>query len=651
MNCLSSLTKRISISIIQPMNLKQSAIEKILGEDGLLSRSLKDFEYRPAQVHMASLIDDALNDDRQVIIEAGTGVGKTMGYLVPVIVSGKKTVISTGTRNLQEQIFFKDLPVITKAMGVKINTLLMKGRTNYICLNRYHQNFDSISFLKPETAIQRKRIDSWLNKTATGDRAELVWLGDDDDTWDLVSSSSDRCKGHDCPHRDDCFITRLRRYAAKADIIIVNHHLFFADLMLKSDGFGEVIPRFEAAVFDEAHKVEEIATAYFGAGVSSGQLLDLAKDAQKEAEEEKLPDGDKLTLSLTQIRTGVVQLNAMFSGEPDKGRIDIEEKEEGYKEALDHIKQGLRYIERAFENSLAMRAQELENSIDMIFNKGKGDWLEWYEKRKRGIAFHASPLDVAQNMREQLYSRVKSIIFTSATLSVNGTFDYIRSRLGIREDAVDTICPSHFNFEEQAILYIPDDMPLPNSKDFVPAITERIADILRLTSGRALVLFTSYYNLNSVYAALKDVLPYKIFRQGEAPRTVLLEKFRDDTHSVLLATGSFWQGVDVPGETLSCLIIDKLPFDSPGDPLVAAKIDVISKREGNPFMEYQVPSAIITFKQGLGRLIRKSSDRGILAVLDKRIIKSSYGRFFVSSLPDMKKSRRLPDLQGFIDKE
>ena len=632
------------------MNSTSLTIENALGKDGLLSLSLGDFEYRPAQIQMARLIEKALDYNTQVIIEAGTGVGKTMGYLVPAIVSGKKTVISTGTKNLQEQIFFKDLPVITKAMGIKINTLLMKGRTNYICLNRYHQHFDEVSFLKPEMVEQRKHIDSWLLRTRSGDRAELGWMGDDDSLWDLISSSSDRCKGTDCLYRDDCFIMNLRRLAVKANIIIVNHHLFFADLMLKSDGFGEVIPRFEVAVFDEAHKVEEIATTYFGAGVSSSQLLDLVTDALKEAEEADFEYPDKLKRSLTLIRTGVVHFNAAFSDSPDKGRIEVSENDSKYREAIDSIKKGLGFIQSSFENNLSLRAQELGNNLDMIFRVGKGDWLEWYEKRKRGIAFHASPLDVAEYMREQLYSRVKTIVFTSATLSVNNSFDYIRSRLGIYEEALETICPSHFDFKDQVLFYIPDDLPLPNNEKFVPCITNRIAEILNLSSGRALILFTSYHNLNSVYSALKDMVPYRIFRQGEAPRTILLEKFREDTHSVLLATGSFWQGVDVPGETLSCLIIDKLPFDSPGDPLVAARIDVINNKNGNPFMEYQVPSAIITLKQGLGRLIRKSSDRGILAVLDKRIIKSGYGRFFINSLPEMNISRNLEDLNGLIDK-
>jgi ATP-dependent DNA helicase DinG len=631
------------------MNLMPLTIDKTLGKDGLLSRYLTDFEYRPAQMQMARIIDEALDLKNQVIIEAGTGVGKTMGYLVPVILSGKKTVISTGTKNLQEQIFFKDLPLVTGAMGVKVNSLLMKGRANYICLNRYHQHFDSLSFLKPDMMELRQLIDAWLNKTVTGDRAELSWMEDDDPLWDMISSSSDRCKGPECPHRDDCYIISLRRLAAKADIIIVNHHLFFADLMLKSDGFGEIIPRFEAVVFDEAHRVEDIATSYFGASLSSGQILDLAADVQKEADVNKSGTPESLMINIAALRTGIAQINSFFLSAPEKGRLNIEEIEAEHKITLESIIKGLRYIQADFENSFFARALELENSLGLIFSRGKNNWLEWYEKRKRGVAFHASPLDISTNMQEQLYHNVKTIVFTSATLSTGGTFHYIRSRLGIPEEANEAIYPSHFNFMEQVLFYIPHDLPLPNSDQFVPAITGRIAEILKLSSGRALVLFTSYNNLNSVYSSLKGRIPYKIFRQGEAPKNTLLEAFKRDTGSVLMATGSFWEGVDVPGEALSCLIIDKLPFDSPGDPIIGARIDMISNREGNPFMEYQVPSAIISLKQGLGRLIRKSTDRGILAVLDKRIVKSGYGRFFIKSLPEMKIVNELKALEGFFD--
>jgi len=627
---------------------KLTTIEKILGEGGLLANSLDDFEYRPAQVHMAGIIMDAIENKRQAIIEAGTGVGKTMGYLVPIMLSHKKSVISTGTKNLQEQIVFKDIPIISKIMGVRVNALLMKGRKNYICLNLYEQHFCSTSFLNPEKEERRSLIDKWLLKTNTGDRAELTWLEDDDTLWGSISSTADQCKGLECLHRDECYILNLRRLAAKADIIVVNHHLFFADLILKTDGFGEVIPRFEVAVFDEAHRVEEVATTYFGTSISSGQLIDFIKDVQKETEEGGGEDSKKVALNLAHIRAGVEELNTKFSEFADKGRLNPSDNKI-YSQTTDRIKEGLRNIQDKMDHTLCTRAMELEQSIDMVFNEGNSGWLNWYEKRKRGIAFHSSPLDVSENMREQLYSSVKTIIFTSATLSTNGTFDYMKTRLGIEDDALNSICPSHYNFKEQAVLYIPDDLPLPGADNFTDSIKERIVDILTLTSGRALVLFTSYYNLNVVYRQLRDNLPYKMFRQGEAPRNVLLERFREDINSVLFATGSFWQGVDVPGETLSCIIIDKLPFDSPGDPLVAARMELIKERQGNPFWEYQVPSAVISLKQGLGRLIRKNSDRGVLAILDKRIIKSSYGGFFIKSLPEMKISHKLEDIDQYID--
>lgn len=630
------------------MESKYSLIEKILGKKGLLAGFMKDFEYRPLQVKMAENILEAIENNRQAVIEAGTGVGKTMGYLVPILLSKKKSVISTGTKNLQEQIFFKDIPLLSKITGTGIKALLMKGRKNYICLNRYNQVFLESSFLEPQRGEQKHLIDAWLSTTGTGDRAELAWLEDDNYLWDSISSTSDQCKGADCLHRNECYIMNLRRLAARADVIIVNHHLFFADLMLKTGGFGEVIPRFEVAVFDEAHKIEETATIYFGTSVSSGQLIDLVKDVQKEMESGSNAGGKEAALNLMHIKAGVEQLNEGFKGLPDKNRLRPSDCKRTVN-ARDTIKKGLTFIQGKMDNSLSARAMELEQSIDMVFDRDSSGWLNWYEKQKRGIAFHSSPLDISENMRGQLYESVKSVIFTSATLSTNENFEYIKTRLGIDDDAFESICPSHYNFRDRVLLYIPDDLPLPNAGNFADMVKGRIKDILEITSGRALVLFTSYYNLNTVYRQLKGELPYKIYRQGEAPKNVLLEKFRKDTSSVLLATGSFWQGVDVPGETLSCLIIDKLPFDSPGDPLVAARMEMTRERNGNPFWEYQVPSAVISLKQGLGRLIRKESDKGVMAILDKRIIMKSYGSFFIKSLPEMKISRDMKDIRGYLD--
>jgi ATP-dependent DNA helicase DinG len=628
------------------MSIQSHSIEDILARDGKLSRFIEDFEFRPSQISMAKLISKALRQDSYAIIEAGTGTGKTMGYLLPVILSGKRTVISTGTKNLQEQIFFQDIPLIARAAGINVNSLLMKGRKNYLCLHRYHQHFIQPSLLAQFEKTAKERIDKWLINTDSGDRAELSWLADDDPLWDDVSSTSDQCLGFECPNMKDCFLNELRKKAAKSDIIIVNHHLFFADMMVKTGGFGEIIPRFQAVVFDEAHKIEEIAVNYFGESMSTGQLLDFVKDVEKDLKEHGGLNESSNNLNI--IRAAAEEIQRPFAMSEEKGRIkekDLSAIHEGpsrdIRTALNAIRQGAGQI-------ISTRADGLIQSLEAIFSVLRPDWLNWYEKKKRGIAFHSSPLDVSETMGEHLYDGVKSIIFTSATLSTNGRFDYIRSRLGIPEDALEGIYPSHFDFRDQALFYIPLDLPGPGAPDFAVKASERIMRMLEISSGRALVLFTGYFNMNVVYQKIKGTLPYKVLRQGDAPKSALLEEFRNDTNSVLLATGSFWEGVDVPGESLSCLIIDKLPFDSPGDPLVSARIEAIREREGNPFMDYQLPSAIITLKQGLGRLIRKRSDRGVLSILDNRIIKSRYGSLFFESLPEMIVTHELEEVRRFF---
>jgi len=627
------------------------SIEDILGEKGALSRSFQGFEYRPAQVQMAILISEALRNRGHAIVEAGTGTGKTMGYLVPIILSNKKTVISTGTKTLQEQIFFKDIPLISRTTGLNVDSLMMKGRKNYLCLHRYHQYLSLPSILKPgRNAIGvRERFDEWLKRTRFGDRAELPWLADDDPLWDAVSSTSEQCQRSECVHREACLLNALRKRAAQAQIIIVNHHLFFADIMVKQGGFGEIIPRFEAVVFDEAHNIDEIATSYFGLTLSTGQLVTFVKDVEKETEEIDYKDRQEIKKQLNVIRSCTEEIHSLFHQSDEKGRLNGDMILRIHEGPSSGIRKGLNFMQQRLGHTIALRAADLGRSLEIIFSTNDPDWLNWYEKRERVIIFHASPLDVSGDMSEMLYENVKTIIFTSATLSTNGNFDYIRSCLGISENALEGIYPSHFDFKTQTIMYIPDDLPAPNSRDFALEAGKRIMEILMITSGRALILFTSYYNMDIVYDLINGRLPYTVFRQGDAPRSILLERFRDDTHSVLLATGSFWQGVDVPGEALSCLIVDKLPFDSPGDPLVSARIESIYSKGGNPFMEYQLPSAIISLKQGLGRLIRKRTDRGVLAILDIRILAERYGRFFFNSLPDMTVSNRLEDIRSFFE--
>jgi len=631
-------------------------IEDILGPDGLLARSLEGFEFRDSQMQMALLIQDSLQQKTPAIVEAGTGTGKTLGYLVPLILSQKKGVISTGTKNLQEQVFFKDIPLLEKATGLKIDAMIMKGRKNYLCLHRYHQYFSQPSLLETGMGKIRQSLEAWLGKTEFADRAELSWLADNDTLWDALSATSDQCLGADCKFLNECFLSRLRSKAAKSKIIIVNHHLFFADMKVKRGGFGEIIPRFQVAVFDEAHSVEEIATSFLGETLSTNQLMELVNDLEKETKGSKDIDRDKLKKHLNAIRTGAERLRILFNDREDKGRLDNETLSVMSEGPAREIRQGLKYLyektdfgesDNAALEAMPVRARDMEDLLDQILRKRDAKWLNWYEKRKRSLVLHASPLDISGRMNELLYEKVQTVVFTSATLSTNRTFDYIRSRLGLF-DALEGIYPSHFDFKTQTLMYIPRDLPPPNAPDFALEVARRVMDILKMTHGRALVLFTSYHNLNLVHQIMEGRIPYTIHRQGDAPRSVLLEEFRRDIHSVLLATGSFWQGVDVPGESLSCLIIDKLPFDSPGEPLVAARIDAIRDQGGNPFMEYQIPSAIISLKQGLGRLIRKNSDKGIFSVLDTRIVTSRYGRFFLDSLPEIPVSHELSDIGRFF---
>jgi ATP-dependent DNA helicase DinG len=643
------------------MNNDPDPIVQILGMDGSLARSLRSFEYRPSQLRMARLIERALEEKTPALIEAGTGTGKTLGYLVPLLLSGKKAVVSTATKTLQDQIFSKDIPLLSSATGIRIDALLMKGRKNYLCLYRYHQHLARPTLFGAGRSVLQDRIERWLELTAFADRSELPWMRDDDPLWDAISANSDQCLGSECPDWGGCYLNTLRWSAAKAQFVIVNHHLFFADIMVKKSGFGEIIPRFQVVLFDEAHSLEEIATTYLGISVSTSQLLNFADDLDNETGKRGRSGRKRMETGQDLIRAGCEHLREMLIRGDERGRLDPEtagliregpgrEIREGLRSALRELPPDLIRHEGAIP-PLLKRGAELDGALERILSHQDAQWLSWFENRRKTLVLHASPLEIAESMKELLYRKTTRVLFTSATLSTGGNFDYLKERLGLEQEVLTAVYPSHFDFQGQSLLYVPGDLPLPGDHEFGTRIAERIALLLRITDGRALVLFTSYQNLRMVYDHLAGEIPYVLLKQGDAPRSILLEEFRNDTHSVLLATGSFWEGVDVPGESLSSLIIDKLPFDSPGDPLVAARIDLIRSRQENPFMKYQLPSAIIALKQGLGRLIRSTADRGLLSVLDVRLLTSRYGRFFFESLPKIPLTSDLEEVRRFFGKE
>jgi len=639
------------------MTSEPRTIDRILGPEGLLSRTLKGFEFRSFQMEMARRIMEAIGAGRPALIEAGTGTGKTFGYLVPIAASGKKALISTATRTLQDQIHRKDIPLLESLLDSSLDALVMKGRKNYLCLHRYQQRLAQRSLWEPGAREAFGKLERWLPKTLYGDRSELGWLADEDPLWDEVSANSEQCLGGRCPILEDCLLNRLRAQALKARIVIVNHHLFFSDMKVREGGFGRILPRSEVLVFDEAHRLEEIATLFLGERISTLQLLEWVRDMEASLKGLGLLGLAELREPLRMMRQAVEELRSMFQEGEDRGHL-------GRETALALSQGPAGAVLRAFERvgqapalrtlddpnlpTLLLRARELAETLRRVLDSPLEGAVRWYERTRRALVLHISPLEVAQALQDTLYDQARSVILTSATLSTGHNFSYVRSRLGVPDHALEGLYPSHFSFETQALLYIPRDLPPPPDPRFRSLLPGRIRAILSRTRGRALVLFTSYENLRLTARALEGALPYTLYRQGEAPRSRLLEAFSQDVHSVLLATGSFWQGVDVPGEALSCLIIDKLPFGSPGDPLIRARIETIRQRGGNPFLDYQVPEAVITLKQGLGRLIRKATDRGIMAVLDVRILQSRYGRLFLQSLPPVPVTHDLEEVGRFF---
>jgi ATP-dependent DNA helicase DinG len=673
--------------------LRERVIE-IFAPGGPLARALPEFERRDGQVEMAAVVAEAFERGGVVLAEAGTGTGKTLAYLAAAVMSGQRALVSTGTKNLQEQIYFKDIPLLRHALGLDFTATCMKGRANYLCLHRLDLAAGHDDLGTGADAVLLPLIRDWSARTETGDRAELEDLPEDVAIWNDVSAAAETCLGADCPRYDECFVTRMRQRAAEADVVIVNHHLLCADAAVRQNAYGEVIPACAHAVIDEAHQLEDVATQYFGLGVSNYRLEELARDIER-----ALPHlADAGTKEHREIERAVdrvreraqgffAEVAAAHRGEggtrgtkgPREERVRATETSLGEaRDAALHLIGALDLLEstlalmgvraspappgetqpetganrdrddhRVDLDALVRRAGEARTDLRFLLRAGDSDYVYFVERRGRGVFLRAAPIDVSKIVRERVLDRMRTAVLTSATLAIDGRFDYIRERLGIGA-ARELQLASEFDFSRQAILYLPSRMPDPRLPGFALAAGREVVEILRRSRGRAFVLFTSYATLRDVQAIAEMALDYPILVQGTAPRSQLLRLFRHTPHAVLLATSSFWQGVDVAGEALSCVIIDKLPFASPSDPVTGARLEAIRARGGAPFDEYQVPLAILTLRQGLGRLIRHRRDRGVLAILDPRLRTKAYGSRFVASLPPAPIVHELDGIQAFF---
>jgi ATP-dependent DNA helicase DinG len=643
-------------------------IERILNPGGAIADNHPFYEHRPGQVQMALAVADAMESGRHICVEAGTGTGKTLAYLLPAIFSGKRVVISTATKNLQEQLFQKDVPFLEKALKQKFSVCYMKGRSNYLCINRLEAIQNAAYLFSPHDPEYLKKIKKWSKQTDTGDRAELATLPENLTLWQHIDARRETCEGRKCRNFENCFVTMVRQRALESDIIIVNHHLFFADLALRQGDFGKVLPDYSNVVFDEAHEIEDVATQYFGVRISNYRMGEFIHDARA-ALAETGENPDVHSRELDRLAECVKAFFACFWGmgaegryvmRPSGGGSGVRRGPAGYG-SLDEICKNLRVqtdaARRILEclpeqndniEALVRRARELEHDLAEILESESDENVYWYEIRGRGVFLQSSPINLAPLFSEKLFAAADCVVLTSATLSTGGNFSFIRTRLGI-ENTEELIVPSHFDFTRQAILYVPDNIPEPREAGWVERAAAEIRALLDASRGRAFLLFTSYAQMRQVYETLRDAVEFPLLMQGEKSRFRLLEEFRGTPGAVLFATSSFWQGVDVQGEQLSCVVIDKLPFAVPSDPVVAARISRINETGGNAFYDYQIPAATILLKQGVGRLIRSRTDRGILAVLDKRVVTKSYGRAFLESLPPAPMTHNPAEVGRFLE--
>ncbi|WP_455204939.1 ATP-dependent DNA helicase [Kaarinaea lacus] len=646
------------------------SIDELLGSNGPFAAKISDFAAREQQQQMALAVAQTLDDFDTLIAEAGTGTGKTFAYLIPALLSGKKIIISTGTKNLQDQIFYRDLPKVLEVLDVPVSTSLLKGRSNYFCHYRFEQK-QLEGRLTPQQHHEFHHLKDWLHSTKSGDISELTQVSEHSNIWPYVTSTVENCLGSDCPFISDCFVMQARRKAQESEVVIVNHHLFFADMVLRDEGFGEVLPTADCFIFDEAHQLLDTATRFFGDAISSRQFMELARDSKLEILQQA-PDSDRAIILSDAVEQNTKELRLAFGVRERRAPwLDVNANN-AVAEALQSLNHTLSEFEQCLKRTAERSAglekcwqrswqllqklgafsstSNISQHSDDPDDQSQEQQVLWYETHTRGFVLHKTPISVASQFSAYMKNRQCAWVFTSATLSVGGRFDHFSQGLGIG-DARACSWDSPFDFKQQALLYAPQDMPDPNSESYVEAVIKVVAAVIEISRGRTFVLVTSYRNLNAVAAYFRKKINFPLLVQGDLPRTELLERFRSLGNAVLIGTSSFWEGVDVKGEALSCVIIDKLPFSAPDDPVLQARIDEMQKCGANAFMSIQLPRAVIALKQGVGRLIRDINDRGVLVICDPRLYTKSYGRVFIRSLPPMETTRDMDQVIQFFNQE
>lgn len=640
-----------------------------LGQSGPFCEQIDGYQVRDNQVALCDAIDDSIETGKVLAAEAGTGIGKTFAYLVPALLSGKKVIISTGTRHLQDQLFHTDLPKVTKALAVQSSSALLKGRSNYLCIHRLKMA-PHLGFVNRVTSNILTEVNEWSSQTTSGDISELTRVPEDSYIWPMVTSTADNCLGGECDDWEKCFIVNARKKAQAADVVVINHHLLLADMTLKNEGFAELLPKADAFIIDEAHQLYDVAARFFGDTISSRQLISLARDTVAEQVNDasdmvELRDyAEELEKAASDFRLSLGESGMRDSWMKIQNKPAIQQSLDVLLVALNDL---VTVLEKASERSRGLeqcceRAQIIMARLKKfqptggVSNFSEDNAVEktpdgpqavlWYETYTKSFMLHSTPIDVASIFRAHTDNFSKAWLFTSATLQVNKQFNHFANNIGL-ENYASGVWDSPFNYEKQSLLYLPENLPQPSDGSYTQQLMQAAIPVLQASEGRAFVLFTSYYAMNQARDYLKRMLPYELLVQGDLPKHQLLEKFRETENAILLGTSSFWEGVDVRGKSLSCVIIDKLPFAPPGDPVMQARIDGIKRSGGQPFMEFQIPQAVIALKQGVGRLIRDVNDSGVVMIGDPRLKQKSYGRVFLNSLPSMPVTSDVKDVEQF----